>query len=79
MFINNRNWVLNGSIIFETALAIFMCYTPGLNTVLRTAPVIGQVWLTAIPFLLYILAFEEIRKYIIRKYPNSYLGKELLA
>jgi hypothetical protein len=56
-----------------------MCYTPGLNTVLRTAPVIGQVWLCAIPFLFYILAFEEIRKYIIRKYPNSYLGKELLA
>ncbi|CAG2113659.1 unnamed protein product [Medioppia subpectinata] len=73
------NWVLNWSIVFETALAILFCYTPGVNTVLRTAPVIGQVWVAGLPFFVYILVFEELRKWIVRKYPKSFLGIELLS
>jgi len=74
----HRNWVLNWSIVFETVLAGLFCYTPGLNTVLRTAPVIGWVWLSAVPFFFYILVYEEMRKLIVRKFANSFLGKELL-
>ncbi|CAG2167935.1 unnamed protein product [Oppiella nova] len=73
------NWVLNWSLVFETGMAILFCYTPGLNTVLRVAPVIGQVWVSALPFFVYILVFEELRKWIVRRFPKSFLGIELLA
>ncbi|XP_054165216.1 sodium/potassium-transporting ATPase subunit alpha-3-like [Oppia nitens] len=73
------NWVLNGSIVFETALAVLFAYTPGLHTVLHMAPVIGQVWVFALPFFIYLFLFEELRKLIIRLFPQSFLGQELLA
>ncbi|CAG2169244.1 unnamed protein product [Oppiella nova] len=72
------NWVLNFSIFFETGLAVLFCYTPGFNTVLMLAPVIGWVWLCGVPFFFYILVYEELRKFIIRRFPNSFLAHELL-
>ncbi len=74
-----RNWFMNFSIVFETALAVFFCYTPGVNTVLATSQVMGWVWLCSVPFFFYLFIYDELRKLIIRKYPNSFLGKELLV
>lgn len=36
-------------------------------------------WIIPLPFGLYIFCYEELRKLIIRKWPNSFLGKELLV
>lgn len=71
--------ILNGSILFETALAIFFIYTPHLNTVLQTSPVGWQSWIWTMPFIGYVLLAEELRKAYIRSYPDSFLGKELLS
>ncbi|XP_054165215.1 sodium/potassium-transporting ATPase subunit alpha-like, partial [Oppia nitens] len=73
------NWFLNISILFETGLACLFCYTPRLNSALTVAPVIGQVWVFALPFLVYVLVFEELRKVVVRRYPDSFFGKEMLV
>lgn len=73
-----RNWVLNFSLLFETGLAVLFCYTPGFNEVLDLAVPVDWVWLCGVPFFFYILIYEELRKFLIRKYPDSFFSKELL-
>ncbi|CAG2111194.1 unnamed protein product [Medioppia subpectinata] len=36
------------------------------------------VWLCGLPFFIYLMCYEELRKFLIRRYPDSWLGKELL-
>jgi sodium/potassium-transporting ATPase subunit alpha len=71
------NWVLNFAIFFETALAAFLSYTPGMDKGLNMYPPKINWWLPAIPFALLMLAYEEIRKLIIRMQPaGSWLERE---
>ncbi|CAG2111363.1 unnamed protein product [Medioppia subpectinata] len=50
----------------------------GVNNVLTLVPPTPWVWLCGLPFFLYLLCYEELRKFLIRRYPDSWLGKELL-
>lgn len=70
------NWVLNTGILFETALAAFMCYTPGLDKALRVYPLLFWWWLPALPFSLTIWLYDEGRRYLLRKYPGGWVEKE---
>jgi sodium/potassium-transporting ATPase subunit alpha len=71
------NWVLNFAIVFETALAAFLSYTPGMDKGLNMYPLKVNWWFPAISFALLMLAYEEIRKLIIRVRPSgSWLEKE---
>jgi len=70
------NWVLNTGILFETALAAFMCYTPGLDKALRVYPLRFWWWLPALPFSLTIWLYDEGRRYLLRKYPGGWVEKE---
>ena len=78
MAVVHSNWVLNFSILFETGLAVLFVYTPGFNNVLQLAPVLDWVWLCGVPFFFYIMAYEELRKFLIRRFPDSFFAKELL-
>jgi len=71
-----NNWVLNTGILFETALAAFMCYTPGLDKALRVYPLLFWWWLPALPFSLTIWLYDEGRRYLLRKYPGGWVEKE---
>ncbi|KAL5271530.1 hypothetical protein ACHWQZ_G001971 [Mnemiopsis leidyi] len=71
-----NNWVLNTGILFETALAAFMCYTPGLDKALRVYPLRIWWWLPALPFSLTIWIYDECRRYLLRKYPGGWVEKE---
>ncbi|KAJ2944392.1 hypothetical protein O0L34_g18402 [Tuta absoluta] len=62
-----KNKVLNAGLCFEFLLAVFLCYTPGVNTFFRTYPLRLRWWLLALPFAAVMFAFEEFRKYCIRK------------
>ncbi|XP_041986596.1 sodium/potassium-transporting ATPase subunit alpha-like [Aricia agestis] len=62
-----RNMVLNMGLVFELLLACFVCYTPGLNTFLRTYPLPLKWWFLALPYSALMFAFDELRKYCIRK------------
>ena len=71
------NWALNFAIVFETALAAFLSYTPGMDKGLNMYPLKINWWLPAIPFAILMLVYEEVRKLIIRvQPPGSWLERE---
>lgn len=63
------NHRLTFGLFFETALACFFAYTPGMKEGLRTYPLKGTWWLAAMPFSLAIFLYDEWRKYMLRKQP----------
>eukprot|EP00730_Choanoeca_flexa_P001989 TRINITY_DN10871_c0_g1_i1.p1 TRINITY_DN10871_c0_g1~~TRINITY_DN10871_c0_g1_i1.p1 ORF type:complete len:1130 (+),score=306.97 TRINITY_DN10871_c0_g1_i1:51-3440(+) len=63
-----RNKNLNQALLFETLLAVFLTYTPGMEQVFNTAPLRWQHFgFPAIPFSLLIFFYDETRKYLMRK------------
>ncbi|KAF5270191.1 hypothetical protein FQR65_LT05671 [Abscondita terminalis] len=68
------NWILNFGIIFEIFLALFVVYCPGLNRALQFAPIRWAAMMPAIPFALFIIIYDEIRRYFIRKYPDGWVA-----
>jgi sodium/potassium-transporting ATPase subunit alpha len=71
-----RNHVLNFGIFFETALAAFLSYTPGMDKGLRMYPLKFNWWLPAIPFSILIFIYDEARKFIIRRNPGGWVERE---
>lgn len=71
-----NNWVLNFALIFETALAVVLIYVPGLNRGLQMEALYPLNWLTPLPFVLFMILYDEIRKAIVRKHPNGWMHKE---
>jgi len=63
------NHFLNFALFFETALAAFLCYTPGLNRALSMHPLKPQWWAIALPFALLISAYDETRRLLMRTLP----------
>ena len=61
------NWVMNFGLCFETALAAFLSYTPGMDKGLRMYPLYFWWWLPALPFSLLIFCYDECRKYLLRR------------
>lgn len=72
------NWVLNFSLLFETGVAILLLYTPGLQLVFSTRPILAVYWLCGAPFALGIFLIGELRKYIIRAYPGMFIFLDLI-
>ena len=70
------NYVLNFAVIFETLIAIFLCYTPGLDKALRMYPLKLSWWFTAIPFSILIFLYDELRKFLIRRNPGGWVEQE---
>jgi len=70
------NWFLNFGIVFETLLAVFLQYTPGLNYGLRLRPLNATWWFTGVPFSLLIWIYDETRRYLLRKYPGGWVERE---
>merc|ERR1712055_90735 len=61
-----KNWVMNFGLIFETILAAFLSYTPGMDKGLKMYPLKINWWFPAAPFSLLIFVFDELRKYLLR-------------
>ncbi len=72
-----KNRFMIFAIFFTICLACFLLYTPNLNRALNLAPNRFLWWLPAVPFFFYLFAFNEARKYFIRKYPNRFAAREL--
>merc|ERR1712180_70685 len=64
-----RNWFMNFGLVFETLLAIFLSYTPGMDKGLRMYPLKINWWLPAVPFSVLIFCYDEIRKLLLRRLP----------
>merc|ERR1711963_950754 len=63
------NMVMNFGLLFETGLAAFLSYTPGMDKGLRMYPLYFCWWLPAVPFSLLIFIYDELRKLLLRRLP----------
>jgi sodium/potassium-transporting ATPase subunit alpha len=71
------NWFLNFGLVFETCLAAFLSYTPGMDKGLRMYPLKLTWWLPALPFSALILCYDETRKFLLRHLPpGSWVERE---
>ncbi|KAF7552214.1 hypothetical protein G7Z17_g4463 [Cylindrodendrum hubeiense] len=70
-----RNPWLVLSMLISLVIAIFVTEVPGIQKLFGTASVPIEFWLIPIPLGLGILFVDEIRKFIVRKYPSSFLAK----
>jgi sodium/potassium-transporting ATPase subunit alpha len=70
------NHHLTFGLFFETTLAAFLSYTPGLDKGLRMYPLRYTWWLPSLPFSFVIFMYDEVRKYLLRRYPGGWLEAE---
>ncbi|EHB13669.1 Sodium/potassium-transporting ATPase subunit alpha-4 [Heterocephalus glaber] len=71
-----KNKVLIFGLLEETLLAVFLSYTPGMGVALQMYPLRVTWWLCAIPYSIVIFIYDQVRKLIIRKRPDSWLERE---
>merc|ERR1712073_112696 len=71
-----KNHFLNFGLFFETCLAAFLSYTPGMDKGLRMYPLKWNWWLPAMPFSLLIFVYDEFRKLILRHNPGGWVENE---
>jgi len=64
------NWVVFVAILGETIIACFLTYTPGLNVAISYMPIKFVWWLPSIPFFIFLVSYDEIRRLILRTKPN---------
>ena len=63
------NMFLNFGLVFETGLAVFLCYCPGMDKGLRMYPLYFRWWFIALPFSVLIFCYDELRKLLLRRLP----------
>ena len=63
--------MLNFGLFFETALAAFLQYTPGLSEGLRLRPMNFSWWFLGFPFSLLIFVYDECRRFFLRRNPGG--------
>jgi len=71
-----KNWFMNFGLVFETVLAAFLSYCPGMDKGLRMYPLYFNWWLPAIPFSILIFCYDETRKFLLRRNPGGWIEKE---
>ncbi|KAI6188034.1 Sodium/potassium-transporting ATPase subunit alpha [Aphelenchoides besseyi] len=70
------NWTMNFGLTFETCLAAFLCYCPGLDKGLRMYGLRFSWWFPALPFSIVIFIYDEVRRFLIRRYPGGWVERE---
>jgi len=71
-----KNWFMNFGLVFETLLAIFLSYCPGMDKGLRMYPLYFNWWLPAVPFSILIFCYDETRKFFLRRNPGGFIENE---
>ncbi|KAK2186779.1 hypothetical protein NP493_189g04002 [Ridgeia piscesae] len=71
-----ENHHLTFGLFFETTLAAFLSYCPGLDKGLRMYPLHFTWWIVPMPFSLAIFVYDEVRKYQIRRSPGGWVERE---
>lgn len=70
-----RNPWLAVSMVISLAIAVFVTEVPGIQNLFDTASVPLEFWFIPIPMALGILMMDEIRKLIVRTWPNSFVAQ----
>merc|ERR1719187_667754 len=71
-----KNHFMNFGLVFETLLAAFLSYCPGMGKGLRMYPLYFNWWLPALPFSLSIFIYDETRKFLLRRNPGGWIEQE---
>lgn len=66
-----HNWVLNFGWLFETCLAVFLVFTPGVQIFMGTSQPKIEWLCMFFPWFLLIFFTDEIRKFFVRRYGND--------
>ena len=61
--------------VISLCIAIFVTEVPGIQNLFDTASVPLEFWFIPIPLALGILMMDEIRKLIVRTWPQSFVAK----
>lgn len=67
-------WVFAG-MFAAFVTAVIVTEVPAIQNVMQTGPVPIKYWLFALPLTFAVMTMEEIRKLIVRVYPNSFIGR----
>ncbi|KAI0431171.1 hypothetical protein F5Y09DRAFT_355238 [Xylaria sp. FL1042] len=70
-----QNLYIFPAILFALSMALLWLYIPQLHHILGTLPVPVEHWFLPFGFGSFILLFDECRKFFVRKYPISFIGK----
>ncbi|KAI0842402.1 calcium ATPase [Hypoxylon sp. FL0890] len=70
-----QNLYLFPAIAFALSMAILWLYIPQLQSILGTSPVPVEHWFLPFAFGLFILLFDEGRKCLVRRHPNSMIAR----
>uniref|UniRef100_A0A0M3HZJ6 Sodium/potassium-transporting ATPase subunit alpha n=1 Tax=Ascaris lumbricoides TaxID=6252 RepID=A0A0M3HZJ6_ASCLU len=70
------NMVLNEGLVFTTILASVLLFTPYVNEVFLLTPIRLEYALVSLPFAFLIFAYDEMRKFLCRKYPDGWMYHE---
>lgn len=70
-----KNYLSFLAIAFALAVTFFFNYIPWFNKILNTGHVPVQYYFIAVAFGCAVLLYDELRKYLVRKYPTSILAK----
>jgi len=70
------NWFLNFGLVFETLLAAFLSYCPGMDQALRMYPLYWQWWVPALPFCILIFVYDELRRLHMRRNIGGWMYQE---
>ncbi|THY98894.1 putative Na/K ATPase alpha 1 subunit [Aureobasidium pullulans] len=67
-------WLLAGMAV-SLSIAIFVTMVPGIQRIFGTATVPIEFWLIPLPLALGILVMDEMRKLVVRSFPNGPIAK----
>ena len=70
-----RNLTIIFGIFFSSVVGVIITLVPWFNTMFKTQPVPVRYVCPAIGFGAGLFIFDEIRKFLVRRYPNSCLAK----
>lgn len=71
------NHMLNLGILAEISISLLIVYVPAFNHILITSPVPLIIWLIPIPYGIILILVDELRRFLIRKYPGGWIEREL--
>lgn len=71
------NMVLNWGFIQEIGLIAMLVYIPGLQYAFKTESLVFEDWYVALPFSVFLLIYDELRKLWIRKFPDGMVKRWL--
>lgn len=72
----SHNWVIPFSVLFELSLMLFLIYLPNVNTLVQMRSLKPILWAAPVPYCFLIFIYDEVKKYIVRKYPEGWLARE---